>query len=340
MSSTRPDKHQILDLMRAAIRELGSAPGSDVFAKRCGVTSVQVKRFWPNHSQLVAAAGSAPNVPPTQMEEDELFREYAKVCWHYGHIPTLAELRIATREIGTRTHRVQNRFGGLAPFNQRFKQWLSSEPQEVADILTFPGWGRVPFDKGGPALVVASPIATARHPYLPAGLLSLVELASNRLPQGFETDLPPSLLFERKCAEAFRALGFQVRDLGQGRGRAADCLALARPDRFAVIIDAKARAGGFVLGTEDRKLLEYAKRYADDLRREGVERVYLCVVSSGFREKDVDALRSALTGSGLHGWSFWPADVLITTVEKSISERADFHLSDLEKKFALNTVAT
>ncbi|MBI3606542.1 MAG: hypothetical protein HY207_01075 [Nitrospirae bacterium] len=326
--------------MRAAIRELGSAPGRAVFAKRCGVTAVQVKRFWPNHSKLVAAAGSSPNAPSAQMEEDELFREYAKVCRHYGHIPSQAELRIATREIGTRTHRVQNRFGGLAPFNNRFKEWLSSAPQEFVDILTFPGWGRVPFGKGGRALEAASPIATARHPFLPVGLLALLELASNRLPQGFDTDLPPSLLFERKCADAFRALGFQVRNLGQGKGRAADCLALARPDRFAVIIDAKARTEGFALGTEDRKFIEYAKLHSDGLRGEGVERVYLCIVSSAFREKDVDVLRRALTGSGLHGWSLWPADVLMTTVEKSISERSDFRLSDLEQRFALNAVAT
>jgi hypothetical protein len=120
----------------------------------------------------------------------------------------------------------------------------------------------------------------------------------------------------------------------------ADCLALARPERYAVIIDAKARADGFVLGTEDRKLLEYAKHHSDDLRREGIERIYLCVVSSGFRERDTDILHRSLTGSGLHGWSLWTADVLMATVERSISERFEFRLADLEKKFALNAVAT
>jgi hypothetical protein len=117
-------------------------------------------------------------------------------------------------------------------------------------------------------------------------------------------------------------------------------LALARPERYAVIIDAKARADGFELGTEDRKLLEYAKHHSDDLRREGIERVYLCVVSSGFREKDTDVLRRALTGSGLHGWSLWTAEVLMEMVERSISERCGFRLADLEKTFALNTIAT
>jgi hypothetical protein len=287
---------------------------------------------------LVSEAGAAPNEPPPQIPEDDLFREYARVCRHYGHIPTLAELRIATREIGTRTHTVQARFGGLAAFNDRFKQWLSSAPDQFRDILNLPGWGRVPFDKGSRVGESLSPIAAVRHPFLPIGLLSLQELAANCLPSGFDGDIPASLLFERKCSEAFRALGFQVRPLGQGKGRTADCLALARPERYAVIIDAKARAEGFVLGTEDRKLLEYAKQHTVDLRREGIERVYLCVISSSFREKDVDPLRRALTGSGLHGWSLWPAEVLMTIVERSISERAEFNLAYLEKKFALNTV--
>ena len=340
MKVSQPTKEQILDLMRAAIRELGAAPGSDVFAKRCGVTPNQVKRFWPTHSKLVTEAGSVPNAPSAQIPEEELFREYVKVCRHYGHIPTLAELRIATREIGTRTHRVQSRFGSLASFNDHFKQWLSAAPEEFADILDSPGWGRVPFDRNSHVVASVSPIDSARHPFLPVGLLSLAGLALNRVPQDLDSNVAPSLLFERKCVEAFRAMGFQVRTLGQGKGRRADCLALARPERYAVIIDAKARADGFMLGTEDRKLLEYAKHHSDDLRREGIERIYLCVVSSGFREKDIDILHRSLTGSGLHGWSLWTADVLMATVERSISERSEFRLADLEMKFALNAVAT
>jgi hypothetical protein len=117
-------------------------------------------------------------------------------------------------------------------------------------------------------------------------------------------------------------------------------LALARAEGFGVVIDAKARAEGFVLGTEDRKLREYSKTYFDGLRREGIERVYLCIVSSSFREKDVEPLRKALTGSGIHGWSLWRADVLMTTVERSIEKRSEFSLSDLGEKFRLNSIVT
>ena len=94
-----------------------------------------------------------------------------------------------------------------------------------------------------------------------------------------------------------------------------------------MIIDAKARADGFVLGTEDRKLAEYAKNHSTDLRRDGIDRIYLCVVSSSFREKDIAALGKALTGTDIHGWSMWTADVLMTAVSRSIEKRAGIQSS-------------
>jgi len=42
-------------------------------------------------------------------------------------------------------------------------------------------------------------------------------------------------------------------------GRKPDALALAPRERFAIINDAQVRSNGYVLGTEDRKFLEYAR---------------------------------------------------------------------------------
>jgi hypothetical protein len=44
-------------------------------------------------------------------------------------------------------------------------------------------------------------------------------------------------------------------------------------ERFAVIIDAKVRSAGYVLGTEDRKFLEYARSHGAELQRQGFEKV-------------------------------------------------------------------
>lgn len=78
-----------------------------------------------------------------------------------------------------------------------------------------------------------------RFPYLPATLRDLQQLACGLAVAG---STPVSTLFEQRCAEAFRCLGFDVRELGQGLGRVADCLAIATAERFAVIIDAKGAA--------------------------------------------------------------------------------------------------
>jgi hypothetical protein len=51
--------------------------------------------------------------------------------------------------------------------------------------------------------------AATRFPHLPAGLCDLEQLACG-LSDGGST--PVSKLFERRCAEAFRALGFDVQE--------------------------------------------------------------------------------------------------------------------------------
>src|SRR5207248_229411 len=91
--------------------------------------------------------------------------------------------------------------------------------------------------------------------FLPACLQHLDLLARGTKPSEDFTD-NINTAFERRCADAFRCMGFDVQDLGQGRGRKADCLALAREEGFGIIIDA------YVLGTEDRKFLEYATTHS------------------------------------------------------------------------------
>jgi FokI, cleavage domain len=361
-NSSRLSEGVILDRMRRAIREKGSPPGATVFEKQYDVPKIDVKYYWGNHSALVVAAGDVPNPPKTKIPEPDVFREYVKVCRHCKCIPTLFQLRIATRELKTHTHKVQAH-GGLGAFNERFRQWLTTPAgKEFAEILEYPGWGRRPFGANRRVTKEARPVAkevrrvpegassvtkevtpdtASRYPNLPAGLLQLSTLAWNLPPPGLDTDTSASFLFEQKCAEAFRALGFHVRPLGQGKGRQADFLALAREEHFGVIIDAKARAKGFVLDSaEERKLREYAETHSDELRKEGMDRIYFCVVSSSFRGEDVDAFGDALRKSGIKGWSLWSADVLMSIVDRSIAERSEFRLADLERRLDLNSIVT
>jgi len=102
---------------------------------------------------------------------------------------------------------------------------------------------------------------------------------------------------------------------------------------MGVIVDAKAGTEGLVLGTEDRKFLEYVKRHSAQTENLGINRVYLCVVSSSFRAIDADNLRTALAGSLVRGFAMWSVASLMATVEQSIYDRSRFTLAALESEF-------
>ncbi len=170
-------------------------------------------------------------------------------------------------------------------------------------------------------------------------LQSLDVLARGDRPRFEDKSASVEKIFERRVADAFRCLGFEVTELGQGTGRKADALALARRDRFALIIDAKVREAGYKLGTEDRKFLDYSIRHARDLAQEGIERIYFVVVGSKFAEADFARLRGFLTNAPIRGVAMLSASALIRIVEDSIRSRYNFALSDVEKEiFASNRV--
>lgn len=167
-----------------------------------------------------------------------------------------------------------------------------------------------------------------RFPHLPAGLGDLAQLACG-WSRGGAT--PVSTLFERRCAEAFRSLGFEVQELGQGCGRVADCLAVAPQERFAVIIDAKVRRRGYALGTDDRQFCEYAIRHTRELTLSGIERVYFAVVGHGFRPDDLDKLAGFMAGTPIRSVVFIEAEALMRLVDASIANRREFRLADFDR---------
>jgi hypothetical protein len=195
----------------------------------------------------------------------------------------------------------------------------------------------VPYrDSGGVAAYTSS--AGVRFPFLPAGLCDLADLARGERNPGAPGEgvpcrgdhRPVSMLFEQRCADAFRALGFVVRELGQGCGRVAYCLALAPADRFGVILDAKARRDGYTLGTDDRQFCDYARRHSRELSQSGIDRVYFIVLGAGFRRHDLENLAGYLVAEPIRSVCFLEAHALMRLVNDSIRDRATFHLAGLE----------
>ncbi|HVA45982.1 MAG TPA: hypothetical protein VNH11_06305 [Pirellulales bacterium] len=82
--------------------------------------------------------------------------------------------------------------------------------------------------------------AGVRFPFLPARLRDLADLACGASVDD-EANVP--LLFEERCADAFRSLGFVVKELGQGCGRSAAAGHWPRPTDLGWPLVAGPRAG-------------------------------------------------------------------------------------------------
>ena len=219
--------------------------------KLSGVKAPEIDYYWPRYSELLKEAGAQPNEFQLKLPDEDVFQDYAKVCLHLRKLPTHKELRIVQRELKTRTHSVYVRFGGIEEFRARFRSWLQESAPEIKAILEFEGWGQgLPGDHNDTSEVTQQ---TNVHPglrlFLPSNLQYLDVLARGERPPFESIDSSLSTAFEKRTADAFRSLGFEIKPLGQGTGRNADVLALAPRERFALIVDAKVRTKGYELGT-------------------------------------------------------------------------------------------
>jgi len=328
----RPSRDTILNEFRACAEKLGRVPGQEIFRKMSYIRAADVFYYWPTHSALVKEAGLEPNVFAGAIPEDELFKSYAEICLHLGKIPSTNELRIASRELRLNSHNAYtNRYPSVKVMRNRFREWLLNGPSEYRSILEFGGWPVSSVEDAE-----ASPKNTKQgelspfQPFLPVALQCLDQLSRGEKPSvSFEGSV--NTAFERRCADAFTCLGFEVENLGQGKGRKADCLAIARQDGFAVIIDAKVRSDGYVLGTEDRKFLEYAATHSRELQSAGLQKVYFAVIGSEFRESDLTKLTMYLAQSPIRSVDFITAKALMNLVERSIRERHRFRLSEVDQ---------
>ena len=337
MTIKRHTKQEILELYKACQAKLGEPPGIDRFCRMAKLKPSEISYYWPRPTALTKEVGAIPNEFGSKLPDEVVFQDYTRVCIHLGKIPTQTELRIAQRELETKTSTVYDRHGDIYRFQDCFRKWLLERADEqLKAILQFDGWARVKI--GRPSESFSTKVPPQLNPFLPASLQYLDVLARGEMPPYESSDLNVSTLFERRTADAFQCLGFEMRPLGQGTGRNPDAIALATKERFAVLIDAKVRVNGYALGTEDRKFLEYALTHGKELQRQGFEKVYLVVVGFSFRESDLKKLTEYLSESPARSVDMISAAALIRIVEESIRERSTFTLSAFEKQLFGNKI--
>jgi len=96
-----------------------------------------------------------------------------------------------------------------------------------------------------------------------------------------ENNVRPEKAFETKLKYLFTILGYDTEELGQGKGREPDGIAISQDSEYAIVYDAKARETEFNIGTSDREILEYITDKKIKLKR-SARKIYYLIVSSNF----------------------------------------------------------
>jgi len=115
--------------------------------------------------------------------------------------------------------------------------------------------------------------------YLIPLLSDLVELGADQE----NSSSKKGYLFEKKVAQAFNQLDFDVIELGQGKRRNPDAVLKFRKENIAFIVDAKAYSNGYDLGIDDRAIREYINIHCPQLIEDGFKKIGFIIVSNSFK---------------------------------------------------------
>jgi hypothetical protein len=130
-------KDQILkDIRRLAEANGGQPPGFRLFEQETGVRPGAWRGvFWARWSDAIAEAGLKPNVAIAKHEEEFVLENVAKVCRHFGRIPTAMEFRIHGRSHpDIPNHKaIYRRFHSTANMLRRLAEWASAD-ESRADV--------------------------------------------------------------------------------------------------------------------------------------------------------------------------------------------------------------
>ena len=152
-----------------------------------------------------------------------------------------------------------------------------------------------------------------------------------------------SRAFEKNINVAFTILGYETKLLGQGQGRVPDGIAFATDDNYAIIWDAKVRAEGYSIGTDDRTIREYINTQSRDLKKRGsLKNIYYLIVSSTFANDYDDTIRSIKMETNVNEVSLVDVDALVSMVDIKLREPLQITLGPdgLQRLFSISGIIT
>jgi hypothetical protein len=199
------------------------------------------------------------------------------------------------------------------------------------------------------ALVSVEPEQTiSRLPesYVPPIVAVLPQMARNDLALGEAAKASGITLdraFERNVNAAFTILGYETKLLGQGQGRVPDGLALELYNSYAIIWDAKMRAEGYSIGTDDRTIREYVTTQSRELKRRKLLRnIYYAIISSGFKEDYDDVIRMVKMETDVNEVCLIESEALVAMVDAKLRDPLQLTLGPdgIQRLFSTSGVLT
>ncbi len=248
---------------------LGCQPALKEFLSRSKVTQYNMVKCFRTFSRLVKAAGDTPHtaVAAEAPAEGVYFNAYGNYLRRYRSLPAMADWIHKDLTPGYRSFLWKFKCK-WSEFPYIFNDWAAERPdwKDVLRLIPPRDAGRrfsKPWEAADPKLFDATPPM-------------LHDIISFAFAEGSPAE------FEKKCALAFRMLGFDVRELGSGKGRNPDGIARDIRGRYAVIYDAKSRRDHYTIGTDDRQFTEYIKEHKKALASAGYEMVFFLIISGAF----------------------------------------------------------
>jgi hypothetical protein len=149
--------------------------------------------------------------------------------------------------------------------------------------------------------------------------------------------------FEKYIDAAFTIIGYETVLLGQGRGRVPDGQAVDARNSYALLWDAKVRAEGYRLGTDDRTIKEYVTNASRELDRgRRLRNLYYLVISSAFGDDYDDTIRQLKMETDVSEVCLVEADALVEMVDARLRSPLDVTLGPdgLQRIFAVSGIVT
>jgi predicted RNA-binding protein len=128
------------------------------------------------------------------------------------------------------------------------------------------------------------------------------------------------LELEQRIWIAGRMLGFEVDELGQGKGPVPDAVYRAETERrYAILVDAKLRSEGYDMGTDYRTIMDYLDRKGKPLRKKAYK-LYYAIISRRFRGDPEDGINRVRKQGVASNVTLLTTEALLRLVELKLKD--------------------